>query len=182
METDMDEFAQLQAGRDTVANIPDRAEPGVYAIFARERDCLPSISIPPSELVYIGLSGDLAQRNHFKAKHSGFHSPRRSFGAILKDQLQLQAIPRGSGRSKTNYRCYRFSDEDEQKLTDWMRANLEYAVCPYSGDIDALEANLIEGLEPPLNLTNWANPQKRHIQALRAACADEAKTLWLDRT
>ena len=177
----MDVFAQLQAGRDSVANIPDAAEPGVYAIFARDRDCLPSIAIPQSELVYIGKSGDLEQRNHFKAKHSGFHSPRRSFGAILKDQLQLQAIPRGSGRSKTNYRCYRFSDEDEQKLTDWMMANLDYAICPYSGDIDVLEAELIQDNEPLLNLTNWVNPQKRHIQALRSNCAEEAKTLWLGR-
>ena len=177
----MDEFAQLQAGRDTVANIPDRAEPGVYAIFARERDCLPSISIPPSELVYIGLSGDLAQRNHFKAKDSGFHSPRRSFGAILRGQLRLKVTPRGTGRSKSNYEKFRFTDEGEVRLTDWMRDNLDYAIHPYSGDIDDLETKLIRENEPPINLTKWPNPQKRHIQALRKACVEEAKVLLLKR-
>ena len=139
----MDVIAQLQAGRDAVANIPDRAEPGVYAIFAKDRNCLPSILIPQSELVYIGLSSDLEQRNHFKAKHSGFHSPRRSFGAILKDKLKLKAIPRGTSKSKTNFRNYRFSDEEEIRLTQWMRSNLEYAIYLYSGDIDVLETDLI---------------------------------------
>lgn len=177
----MDVFAQLQAGRDSVANIPDRADPGVYAIFAKDRDCLPSILIPQSELVYIGQSGDLEKRNHFKAQHSGFHSPRRSFGSILKDQLRLKAIPRGTGKSKTNYRNYRFSDEEEKRLTQWMRSNLEYAIYPYSGDIDVLEADLIRKNEPPINLTNWPNPQKGHIQALRSICAEEAKVLWMGR-
>ena len=177
----MDVFAQLQARRDSVANIPDRAEPGVYAIFAKDRDCLPSILIPQSELVYIGQSGDLEHRNHFKAKHSGFHSPRRSFGAILKDQLRLKAIPRGTGKSKTNYRSFRFTDEGEKRLTQWMRSNLEYAIYPYLGDIDVLEADLIRENEPPINLTNWSNPQKGHIQALRSNCAEEAKPLWRDR-
>ncbi len=174
-------LAQLQAGRDSVANIPDRAEPGIYAIFAKDRDCLPSILISQSELVYIGQSSDLEQRNHFKAKHSGFHSPRRSLGAILKDQLRLNAIPRGTGKSKTNYRCYRFTDEGEKRLTQWMRSNLEYAIYPYLGDIDVLEADSIRENEPPINLTNWSNPQKRHIQTLRSNCAEEAKALWKDR-
>ena len=167
-------FAQLQAGRNSVANIPDRAEPGVYAIFAKSRDRLPSITVPQSGLVYIGLSVDLEVRNHFKAKDSGFHSPRRSFGAILKGHLRLKVIPRGTGRSKSNYENFRFTDEGEARLTDWMRANLDYAIYPYSGDIDDLETKLIRENKPPINLTKWPNPQKKHIQALRKACVDEA--------
>jgi hypothetical protein len=177
----MDVFSQLQAGRDTVANIPDRAEPGVYAIFAKDRDCRPSIFVPQSEIVYIGQSGNLDQRNHFKAKHSGFHSPRRSFGAILKDHLRLEINPRGTGTSKTNYRCFRFTAEGEERLTQWMRSNLEYAIHPYSSDTDALEADLIREAEPPINLTDWANPQKGRIQSLRTSCAQGAKAIWSKR-
>ena len=177
----MDVFTQIQKRRDSVLNFPDQAEPGVYAIFALDLKCLPGITIPPSGVVYIGLSSDLEKRNHFKAKNSGFHSPRRSFGAILKEDLGLRAIPRGTGSSETNYRCFRFLDEDEMKLTAWMQVNLEYAIYPYDGDVDALETRLIRQGEPPLNLTKWSNPQKQHIGALRGICRDEAKQLWRQR-
>jgi hypothetical protein len=170
----MSAFAVLQANRDSVANIPDKAEPGVYAVFAVDPNCLPSVEIPLSGLIYIGQSSDLEQRNHFRAKHSGFHSPRRSLGAILKKCLGLNAIPRSQGKSETNVRNYRFTDEGEARLTEWMNAHLEYAVYPYSGDVKALESKLIQENEPPLNLTKWPNRQKTHIQALRKLCRDEA--------
>jgi hypothetical protein len=89
----------------------------VYGVFAISRACLPEIVIPPSGLIYVGLSNGLEQRNYFRAKNSGFHSPRRSLGAILQEQLRLRAIPRGSGLPSTNLTHFRFTDEGEARLT-----------------------------------------------------------------
>ncbi len=174
----MDVFRHLSSNRDSVTNIPDHPGVGVYAIFAKNVDCLPGIVLPSGGLVYVGRSTDLEQRNHFNAKHSGFHSPRRSIGAILKPKLNLTAKPRASGPSETNYKNFRFTDDGEERLTRWMRSNLEYSIYPFDKDVDQLESRLIREYEPPLNLTKWRNPQKKKIQALRNACKEEAEINW----
>lgn len=174
----MNVFHFLSSNRDSVANIHDHPVPGVYAIFAKGPNSLPGIVLPSSGLVYVGLSTDLAQRNHFKAKHSGFHSPRRTIGAILKTELRLCAIPRSSGPSETNYKNYRFSEDGEQRLSQWMRSNLDYSIYPFDGEVNQLETSLIRDNEPPLNLTKWRNPQKQKIQALRNTCKAEARLIW----
>lgn len=166
----------LLSHRDSVANSANHPAPGVYGVFAKARDCLPGIALPPTGVIYVGLSADLVQRNHFTAKNSGFHSPRRSLGAILYGQLRLKAIPRVSGLSATNCTNFRFTEDGEVRLTQWMLQNLEYAIYPYSGDIALLETQLIRESEPPLNLTKWRNPQKRKIVALRKQCSDEASS------
>jgi GIY-YIG catalytic domain-containing protein len=178
----MDVFSHLLNNRASAANTPDNPAPGVYAIFAKNRNCLPGIHPPSTGLIYIGKSSNLDERNHLAAKHSGFHSPRRSLGAILKGRLKLKAIPRAPGLSETNYRNFRFTDGGEERLTAWMLSNLEYAVYPCaSDDMVHLEKRLIRENEPPLNLTGWANPQKRKIVALREECKSEAKILWRRR-
>ncbi len=177
----MDAFRHLSSSRDSVVNIPDHPAAGVYAIFAKSAERLPAVVLPSSGLVYIGLSSDLEQRNHFKAKHSGFHGPRRSIGAILKTELNLTATPRAPGASETNYKNFRFSEDGEERLTRWMRLNLEYSIYPFDGNVDQLETRLIRENEPPLNLTKWRNPQKQKIQALRNVCKEEAKIIWRKR-
>lgn len=176
-------MADVFADRIDIDQIPDNVGSGVYAIFAKdgEADCLPEIKLN-GNVVYVGLTIDLAQRNHFKARHSGFHSPRRSFGAILKNELGLTAIPRASGRSASNYRNFRFTDEGEEKLTQWMRLHLVYShhLCGVD-EVDRLETELILALKPALNLTKWANPQGEIIKALRKICSEEAKAAWSSR-
>jgi hypothetical protein len=77
----------LWDSRDAPTNISGHPAPGVYAIFAKSLKFLPDIVLPPSGLIYVGLSSDLEERNYFKAKYSGFHSSRRSLGARLKTKL-----------------------------------------------------------------------------------------------
>ncbi len=159
-------------------DIPNRPEPGVYAILAETSDCLLGIVLPQSGLVYIGQSGNLAERNHFEIANSGFSSPRRSLGALLKSTLRLTAEPRSPGLSPTNYRNYRFVSDGEARLSVWMRRSLVCAIYPFKGDSKVLEKRLIQDNEPPLNLTHWRNPQKARIQELRKVCKDEAKLVW----
>lgn len=76
-------------------------------------------------LLYVGMTDQgLDARNHFQHLHSGFSTLRRSLGALLKEALRLRAIPRGSGSIKSNVRNYRFTDEGERALSDWMNRHL----------------------------------------------------------
>lgn len=172
----MDVFRYLSDHRDSVANIPDHPSSGIYAIFAKNEDCLPDIDLPLGGLVYIGRSSHLEQRNHFKAKHSGFHSPRRSIGAILKKTLNLTATPRAPGPAENNYSNFRFTDEGEARLTAWMQSKLEYSIYPFPGDVDELERRLIVENEPPLNLNKWRN--LRNQKSRRSEMRAKRKSNW----
>ena len=169
-------YDELKAAHAHPDDVPSVAGPGVYALFAREADCLlPEIALSDDGLLYVGESGDLSERDHFVAQHSGFSSPRRSLGAILKARLGLTVIPRASGSSQTNMRNFRFPGDGERRLSEWMLENLEYAVVPFSGDVKEHEARLIEAHGPPLNLKGWRNPQGRVIRRMRGLCREEAR-------
>jgi hypothetical protein len=169
-------WASLLASRCRGDAIPRMAGRGVYALFLRPMATLPGLEAGPDGLLYIGMTdASLEERNHFAHADSGFSSPRRSLGALLKQQLGLQAVPRGSGPSPTNLRNYRFTPEGETRLTDWMTAHLDYAFTILDRAIRANEDRLIGLWQPPLNLTGWTNPQRRQMRALRDLCRSEAR-------
>ena len=149
--------------------------PGIYALLLDDPDQLSDIDLPESGLLYVGMSGKLSGRDHFHVRHSGFSSPRRTLGALLKARLDLRAEPRDwSGR---NFASYRFSGHGEAVLAEWMAEHLRLAVHSEQ-DANATERDAIRALQPPLNLKGWANPQKSRIMECRRACADEARRLW----
>lgn len=150
--------------------------PGVYAYYVRDEQCLPGIDKGQDGLIYVGMTEQgLDARNHVTHKHSGFSTLRRSLGALLKDKLDLRALPRSAGKSRSNTLCYRFDDEGEKALTAWMQENLLCAQIEVTNDVAASEADLISALQPPLNLKGWRNPDASEIKALRALCAVEAE-------
>lgn len=172
----MDNAQALLDGRKPINETSFSRKTGLYGIFAKRQDCLTGVTLPKTGIVYVGMTEDsLDSRNHFLAKSSGFSSPRRSLGAILKRVLDLQAMPRARGPSSKNYDCYSFAGNGESRLSEWMRQNLDYAIVELDGDLRSVEAAAILALEPPLNLTGWRNPQKRYIMDLRKACKSEAK-------
>jgi hypothetical protein len=93
---------------------------------------------------------------------------------LVKGELGLTAVPRGTGASKTNFTNYRFDDAGEQRLTKWMLTNLRVAVRAVDNPQTA-EDELIALACPPLNLKGWANPDAAEVRALRKTCADEAR-------
>jgi hypothetical protein len=175
----MDSEEVLRLLGDSATKIGDLAAPaapGVYAYFLRGFD-LPGISNPGDGPIYIGLSSNLAQREfdtHFAEGQTGFSTLRRSIGAILKEELGLRARPRGTGASETNFRNYRFDNEGERRLSEWMRRSLLVGVQAVP-EPKALEDELITVARPPLNLKGWANPEAAGIKALRKACVNEAR-------
>ncbi|RKX29939.1 MAG: hypothetical protein DRP47_00530, partial [Candidatus Zixiibacteriota bacterium] len=94
---------------------------------------------------------------------------------LLKDQLDLTAIPRGHGKSKSDVTNYRFDDKGEDRLSKWMSDNLEVSVCTVGDDLDEMESTLIRMQTPVLCLQGWKNPASRDIRAVRKVCADEAR-------
>lgn len=161
------------------SQIPSIPDAGVYAFSIDDPIALPSICIGPTGLLYLGMTeSSLEVRNHFFHKNSSFSSLRRSLGALLRKELKLQAVRRGSGRSSKDISHYRFAAPGEDQLTTWMKDHLEYSYELGSNDIPTRERELILHLRPPLNLTLWPNPQKTVVMELRKACRDEAGKSW----
>src|SRR4051794_41524689 len=112
-------LAGLTSSASPLSQLQAPAAPGVYACFLAPRSSLPGVSNPGSDALYIGVSGNLAEREfetHFAEGKTGFSTLRRSIGAILQDQLELRATPRDSSRNKTNFTNYRFDDDGERRL------------------------------------------------------------------
>lgn len=184
---DIDELARrLVARRRAPARLGASIPPGVYAVFLENRAALPGVATDQTGLLYIGMTTDpTGERDHFGHVHSGFSSPRRSLGALLKEQLRLRAIPRSLGASPSNWTNYRFSDDGEAALTLWMRANLSVSHVPLDqarADIERVEKQLIVYLKPPLNLKNNPGASSRNLlESLRKACREEARAASRDK-
>lgn len=162
---------------------PDELPPitvGIYGLFVVDPGALPMLELRGDGLLYVGMTVDEAGgRNHFEHSNSGFSSPRRSLGALLKEQLCLSPIPRGPGPSSRNWANYRFSDEDEARLTRWMLDNLRtnpVALAVDKEKIERIESQLIKSLRPPLNVKGVPeSPNQILLKRLRRICREEAR-------
>lgn len=167
----------LNQSRSKPNNLNVKGSPGLYAIFLNDQRKLDPEAEEKEIVLYVGSSSDLKARefeSHFTSENTGFSTLRRSIGAILKDELNLSAYPRSSGSSESNIRNYKFNSDGEDRLTDWMMENLEIGVCPLVNYQDT-EKEVINKLQPLLNLTHWDNPNRKQIKRLRKECAEEAK-------
>ena len=157
---------------------------GFYAMYLKANHTLSEIEIAENRLLYVGKTeAGFSYRDHFNPGngHSGNCSLRRTLGALLKKELSLQAQSRSKRRTKNRFTNYRFTPEGEARLSDWMKGALYVSRVPFEQNVVAAEAMLISGLEPPLNITGWRNPQAERLMALRRTCAAEARasdSLW----
>jgi hypothetical protein len=183
MEHDIENICRelLDRSRSFRPEPESKVGPGVYALLIDANDlaALDPLTIAKGGLVYVGMTADKAgERNHFALEHSGFSSPRRSLGALLKDKLSLRACRRAPGQSDSNWKHYRFSDAGENALTQWMNDRLSMNHVSLSGDKDDIaeaEDQVIARLQPPMNLNKWRNPQKKIVRELRKICREEAR-------
>ena len=165
--------------KKTTADPFNRPGMGLYKIYAADRANLPGIELPSNRLVYIGKSLEFRTRRHFQSGATGSSTLRRSIGAILKSELDLRAVPRGRGQTDRDCINYKFNVACEERLSEWMRSNLEVEFHPVDPGtpergIEDLEIEMINREHPLLNL--WkGNPYKEMIKELRKICADEAR-------
>ena len=170
---------QLVASRTTLDQLRLDGMCGVYTMFLTQPALLAPFPVGHEGLIYLGKCNELCAREfevHFSPLKTGYSSLRQLLGAILKEKLALQALPRGPGESETVVRNFRFRRDGDERLTDWMREHVRIGVHPCE-NYKAIEPELLVRLQPTLNLTGWKNPQAGVIKQLRKACVEEARAL-----
>jgi hypothetical protein len=89
----------------------------------------------------------------------------------------------GSSTVRRSFANYGLSREHDERLTAWMRTNLELAVWPKPEECDSLlqvELVLLGELLPPLNLKDVTTPWTAQLKTARAAMATQAR-IWAER-
>ncbi|WP_210505475.1 GIY-YIG nuclease family protein [Naasia sp. SYSU D00057] len=161
---------------DHVPNVP-----GLYAVHAdgevwRELQLEPRSGSFP---LYVGKAEDsLASRDlrtHFSAGRTGSSTLRRSLAALLRRSLELCATPRNPAKPG-HFANYTLTSEGEARLTEWMRDHLTLSVWakPDLVRLRDIEVAVLRAWQPPLNLTDVAEPS-RYLKTQRAAMAAEAR-------
>lgn len=163
--------------------------PGLYALYA---DAVVwrqlGLGDPPDERpLYVGKAEDSLVtrdlRTHFASGRTGQSSPRRSFAALLVDELALVAMPRRPADPEPDKRThYALEPDGDQRLTEWMREHLRLAAWPCERPValGKLERLVMGELQPPLNLTGVSQPWSAQVRDARKVMARAAEE-WAAR-
>lgn len=161
------------------------SNPGIYAVgFTGNIFPFPAGEhiVNRDDIIYIGKT-EKSQRSrdaetHFRSGRTGSSTLRRSLGAILRRQLNLRPIPRSY--SEKRMRDYKFIEESEKKLTDWMVNNLSLSfveILDGKRKLRAIERSVINDILPILNIQGSPSldPHVSMLKELRAKCKQIAK-------
>lgn len=174
-------MALMQSRRGPRSTFTLGTQPGVYALFLRNGAELPNITPGTDGLLYIGLAANrkgLLGRCHF-AGQTRNHSPRKSLGALLKDELNLVPVLISKPNSRDTWGLDAASDA---RLTGWMHENLDFAI-ELCADPTTQETELIARHTPPLNLTKCPQTaQHRLISNARATIMAEVSSSFVLRS
>lgn len=166
--------------RDTLPGLP--AKPGLYAIYGDEQAWVElGYGKPPADSpLYVGKAEDsMVKRDldtHFGNGRTGSSTVRRSFAALLRERLSLAGMPRNP-ENPGYFANYGLSAIDDSRLTRWMLERLEIAVwtTDASRALRAVEADVLERWNPPINIQGVNHPWRTHLQAQRKVMADQAR-------
>ncbi|TCJ23792.1 hypothetical protein E0W80_09545 [Microbacterium sp. PI-1] len=169
---------------DAAAHVPSR--PGLYAIYGddqawRDLQLEPTPAVPlyvgkaEASLVSRDLNGHFAINPRSKPRTGG-STVRRSFAALLRDGLDLHAVPRNLARPE-RFANYALAEGGDARLNEWMHARLQLAVWPTPAGMTVplgeVETAVIMHFAPPINLDK--NPGKlARLSRARAKMAAEA--------
>jgi hypothetical protein len=171
--------------RDAEDRVPPK--PGLYAIYAPVKVAANlGLIVTNGTPLYVGkaersLAGrDLGTHfatNRTRAARTGGSTVRRSFAALLRDELALQAVPRNANNPDGSAN-YALTPEGDDRLTDWMHDNLSLAVWPAPQPLPVplrgIEKAVIWRWAPPINLTDVPQPNA-YLRALRAEMTNESR-------
>lgn len=164
-----------------------RTVPGLYAIYGNT-DAWAGLGLDPQpgSALYVGKAEDsLAAREldtHFaadpaKKPRTGSSTVRRSFAALLRDTLDLHAVPRNPDKP-AHFANYGLTPDGDARLTEWMHQHLSLAVWEQptglTQTLRTVEGEVIRLWLPPLNIQGNPRPlprlrQARQLMALEAA-------------
>jgi hypothetical protein len=159
--------------------------PGIYAFFFIGNDFpLLGDSVSKHQIIYIGKTESSQEKRdaktHFTTGKTGSSTVRKSIGSLLCSQENLKPIPRNnSDYAKGRFSHFKFDNESEIKITNWMENNLALSFYEYpktKQEIEDLETEIINELIPILNiLKNPKNTFRETLQQLRKNCAAIAR-------
>lgn len=159
--------------------VPDSA--GLYAIYAGPESWL-QLGLgqaPPHAALYVGKAEEiLATRGR-----TGQSAVRRTFAALLRDQLTLVGIPRNQTKPD-RFADFALSDEHDAALSTWMTEHLEIAVwakpeaCEALGDV---EVAILKRWGPPLNLRDSRSTWGAKVSAAHKVMASDARAWARER-
>jgi hypothetical protein len=167
---------------DAFERCPDR--PGLYAVYGTsaawvELGLQPSY---PDTPLYVGKAEDsLAcrdMRTHFTTGRTGSSTLRRSLAALLRNELDLRAIPRNMAKP-SHFANFAVAPDGDARLTAWMHDRLTIAFWQKETgcELDDVETSIIGIWLPPLNTSKNPNADRR-LRLARKTMADEARR-WL---
>lgn len=175
-------FKETKASLENQTDYPNN--PGIYCFFLKDNAHLGDFI--GEKIIYVGIAKDsLKTRDfsqHFKTGRTGSSTLRRSIGAILKEQLNLRAMPRGKPNTANRINNYNFNAPEDESLTTWMTKNLligyweDYNNLSYS-ELRKLEKQVTILLKPILDLdrrTVKYNSFAEKLLCLREICKKEA--------
>lgn len=154
---------------------------GLYAIYGDRRATL-EIGTGTSEFpLYVGkaernlVSRDV--RTHFATGKTGSSTLRRTLAALLKDLLDLHAVPRNP-HDPDGSANYSLETSGDDRLTAWMLARLEIATwaAPAGTELGRVETSVLAELRPPLNLAKMGGHADHRIKRARADMAAQARS------
>lgn len=162
-----DAMLKLSAPGHTIATSAEHvpAKPGLYAVHASS-EIWQLLGFPhrgAAVPLYVGKAEDSLVsrelRTHFavgqtESSTTGSSTLRRSFAALLRENLDLRGVPRN--KLKPGYfAMFALEPEADERLTKWMHSKLKLVVWPKPADstmeLEHLEKRLLAAWEPPLN-------------------------------
>ncbi|MCC4268376.1 GIY-YIG nuclease family protein [Microbacterium schleiferi] len=169
---------------DAASHVPP--QPGLYAIYGDEQAWTDlGLTVTHHQPLYVGkaerslVSRDL--NGHFATNpnstpRTGGSTVRRSFAALLRDALDLRAVPRNLTKPE-RFANYALAEGGDTRLNEWMHARLTLAVWPAPASMTVplgdVETAVIVELTPPINIDK--NPGKlAGLSRARAHMASEA--------
>lgn len=166
---------------DQAKAAPIRASRGLYAVYANA-DVWRHLGLgaPPDDRpLYLGKSESTFQtrdlEDHFGVGRTGRSTLRRSFAALLRNQLDLEPVPRGQNPLDRTKRAtmYALGPQADARLSSWMREHLTLALWP-SGQITIVtlrefEKEVIAQLKPPLCIDRKWKPNHWHAEVIEPA-------------
>ncbi|SDN11506.1 hypothetical protein SAMN05421813_1437 [Daejeonella rubra] len=151
--------------------------PGLYCIRIKDIMKLPKpfdtiAKDRKHNILYIGIASQSLSKRFLnqELRANGHGTFFRSIGAVLGHKPE-----KGSLLSKANKRNYTFPTKDEQKIIEWINANLIINWVEFNGDFESVETGIIQRHLPLLNLAK--NPfALKQLSDLRAECVKTANS------
>jgi len=174
-----------QSARPVTEITAHSRNPGIYGFFLLKgslRIGQRSCSAGPRTLLYLGKTKSSQKARdageHLADGQTGRSTLRRSLGALLREQLNLDPRPRsGSEKSDHRFTNFKFDPRGERELTNWMRKHLGLGFFELTiADLEGSEKSVIASAMPPLNIQNNSkSPNREELEVAREQCSCMAR-------